>query len=149
MKPKTTWVLVADAGTATVWCKAGANGRLAAVEGGQFDAPRSHGQDIYADDRGRSFESVGGQRHGMERPTSPEDQGRAAFARLITGWLERPGAGQHFDCLAIAAEPKMLGALRSHLPAALRDKVVAELHKDLTKATPEEIARAFADKLAL
>lgn len=147
MNAKITWVLVADAGSAQVYSKFGATGRMTEVEDGSFRAPSSHGQDVYADERGRSFESVGEQRHAMERPTSAEDQGRRRFARRIVEWLEQPGKGHGYQQLAIAAEPRMLGELRDLMPDRLRRKVIAELDKDLTKASIEEIARTFDHKI--
>lgn len=150
MKAKTTWVLVADAGAARVYSTNGTvGGDLAEVPGGRFAAPRSHGQDIYSDRGGRSFDSHGEQRHAMEPPTSPQAQGRHKFAREIADWLAAPSRAKAFDRLAIAAEPKTLGALRELLPAKLREKVAAELPKDLTKATPAEIVAAFSDRIVL
>ena len=150
MKAKTTWVLVADGGAARVYTTNGAVGAgLIEVPGGSFVAPRSHGHDVYSDRGGRSFDSMGGQRHAMEPPTSPQAQGRRKFARQISEWLAAPGRADAFDRLVIAAEPKTLGELRDVMPAKLRDKVAAELDKDLTKATPAEIVTAFGDKIVL
>ena len=149
MKAKTTWVLVADAGSARVYAAGGVAGGLSAVGGGAFHAPRSHGRDVYSDRGGRSFDSLGGQRHAMEPPTDPVVQGRRKFVREIVAWLDDPARAEAFDRLAIAADPKTLGELRDALPAKLRGKLAAALPKDLTKATPAKIAAAFGDQIRL
>ncbi|MBM5811196.1 MAG: host attachment protein [Gammaproteobacteria bacterium] len=45
------------------------------------------------------------------------------------------------DRLILVAAPAVLGELRQALPPALQQRVVAELRKDLVRATPAELRR--------
>ena len=150
MKATTTWVLVADGAKARILVNGQAGRGLTELPEGQFDGPNRRAQDVVADRPGRSFDSQGlGGRHAME-PTMPQyDQDRQHFARELAAWLDDPDRRQSFDRLAIVAAPRMLGELRAELSEALRDKLVCELDKDLTKATPAAIAESLGDKLSL
>ena len=85
----------------------------------------------------------------MEPPTSAEEQVRAKFARAVVDWLDTPDRAGAAERLVLVAPPKMLGELRAELPERLTRKVAAELDKDLTKATPEEIVGALGELIAL
>jgi len=85
----------------------------------------------------------------MASPTGAREQGRENFVREIVYWLEAPERATAFDRLALVAEPKTLGVLRDTLSPVAPQKVVAELAKDLTKASAPEIAAALGDQMNL
>jgi protein required for attachment to host cells len=149
MKGARTWVVVADARRARIYVSEGVGQGLREVPGGSFEVPKSSGQDVYADRSGRAFDSHGAGRHAMERPTSPEDQGRLHLVRDVVAWLAAPKNVRSYDRLALVAAPRTLGDLRGNLPDSLRDKVAGEVSKDLTKAGPEQIAEALGDQIFL
>ena len=143
MKAKRTWVIVADSRVARVLERKGASEDLVEVPGAVFDAPKSHGRDLFSDRAGRTFDSVGGGRHAKEPSTSAEEQGRASFIRAVAGWVDEPKHARAFDRLALVAPAKTLGALRKELSQSARAKVVCECDKDLTKASSKEIVVAL------
>ncbi len=147
MKPKTTWVIVADDRHAKILESLGSGRGLKPIRGAVFEAPRSSGQDIYSDRPGRSFESHGIGRHPMNRPTEPEAQARQAFMKRVVDWLESPKRGSTYDRLVLIAAPRTLGALRDCLSAATGKKVVFEWPKDLTKASPDHISQALSEQI--
>lgn len=149
MKGAKTWVVVADARRARVYASDGVGHGLREIPGGSFEVPKSSGHDVYADRSGRAFDSHGVGRHAMERPTSPEDQGRLQLVRDVVAWIAAPKNARSFDRLALVAAPRTLGDLRENLPNNLRDKVAGEVSKDLTKAGPEQIAEALGGQIVL
>jgi protein required for attachment to host cells len=72
---------------------------------------------------------------------------RAAVARHAMTALDQAWAKQGCDRIAIAAGPKMLGALRAALPKALTDKVALELAKDLMAVRVHDLPPHFEGKL--
>ena len=150
MKATTTWVLVADGAKARILVNSGPGQGLDELPEGAFEGPNRRAQDAMADRPGRSFDSQGlGGRHAMEPPTPQHDLDRQHFARDLAAWLDEPNRRKSFDRLAVVAAPRMLGELRAELSDALRDKLVCELDKDLTKATPAAIAESLGHKLAI
>lgn len=143
MKAKRTWVIVADSQAARVLERKGPGRELVEIPGAVFEAPRSHGRDLFSDRAGRTFDSVGGGRHANEPSTSAEEQGRARFIKAVAGWVDEPKHAGAFDRLALVAPAKTLGALRKELSLSSRAKVVCECDKDLTKASSKEILEAL------
>jgi len=149
MKAKRTCVVVADGRTALVFENEGPGQGLTPLLGGELHSDKRDGRGLFSDRGGRSFDSFGAGRHAMEPPTSAAEQVRAQFARAVVAWLDTPKRAGAADQLVLVAPPKMLGELRAELPERLTRKVAAELDKDLTKATPEEITHALGELIAL
>lgn len=63
---------------------------------------------------------------------------------MLSKHLQDRHAAGEFDRLAVVAEPRMLGIVRQTLPAALREVVVSEIGKDLTKLPADELYAALA-----
>ena len=83
-------------------------------------------------------ESHGPGRHGAGEKDLTH-QARAAFGGEIARRLNREAAQGQFQRLAIVAPPEMLSAIREGLVPGVRDKVVGELAKDLTKTPVHEL----------
>jgi protein required for attachment to host cells len=149
MKPKQTWVVVADGRTALIFEDDGLAHGLRKVPGGELHAERPDARGLFSDRPGRAFDSARQGRHAMEPPTSAEEQVRTRFVRTVVAWLDKPVRAGGTGRLVLIAPPKMLGDLRAALPERLSRKVVAELDKDLTKAPPDDIAHALGELIAL
>jgi protein required for attachment to host cells len=65
------------------------------------------------------------------------------FAIEIAGALNRLAYDNRFSHLVLVAPPKVLGALRAHLKKETAERIVGELHKDLTSHTIKDIAHAL------
>jgi protein required for attachment to host cells len=78
---------------------------------------------------------VGGQHAGhstYEPHIDNHDEIKHNLVIQISAKLKHATENKAFDCLIIAAAPKILGALRQHLDNAVRDRVIAEIDKDYT-----------------
>lgn len=142
MKAKRTWIVIADAGRATIFLNEGPSSGMHAVEGATFENPNvhMHARDFSSDRPGRSVESVGGARHAEEPRTDPHRQDKANFAKSVASYLEQAAQDDRFDRLVLVAPPTMLGDLRGMLGKHAAPLVTGELAKDLMKTPTKELA---------
>ncbi|WEX10810.1 host attachment protein [Chelativorans sp. AA-79] len=145
MKKPRTWILVTDGGQARIVrelaCDAETGERLDDLV---FEIEHKPLRRIMADRPGRSFESHGARRSAMEYRSDPVRDRQRRFASMLSKHLQYHHAAGEFDRLAVVAEPRMLGIVRQTLPAALREVVVSEIGKDLTKLPADELYAALA-----
>ena len=143
MKPTRTWIVAADGARARVLLHLGAGGRMSEVKSMESTEARKHGRDLVTDAPGRVFDSTGHARHAAEPRVDPKDQEEAKFLRQVVELLERGARDGEYDQLVLCAAPRALGVLRGMLPAAVRDRTVAELDKDLTKTPLDQLPRSL------
>ena len=110
---------------------------LAYEGGGEQENPATHEQG--SDSPGRSFASSGTARSAMEQ-TDFHQQEEDRFAADIAGLLGKLAEADDFSELIIVAPPRTLAALRKGFDRKVNERVVAEVAKDLTKHTVEEVA---------
>lgn len=87
-----------------------------------------------------------GSRH--HNGSSNPDRSRLAednYAAAVAARLNEMKARREISQLLLIADPRTLGEVRRHLGAALRDKVVGEISKDLVASSPEAIMAAIQD----
>lgn len=72
-----------------------------------------------------------------------------AFAKDIVQFLAKSYDKDMFNQLILIAPPEMLGALRQHLPPALQIILRADMAKDLTHVTLDELPDHLGDVLAV
>lgn len=72
---------------------------------------------------------------------------QARFAGRVASQLDDAATNNLFERLVLVAPSGMLGALRHTLNAHTRRLVCGEVDKDLTRATPRELATHIGDKL--
>jgi protein required for attachment to host cells len=136
---ETTWILIADASRARVFEHSRSSRSLRLVFEDDRPELRDKALTRDADRPGRVRESFGQTRHGLQPHTTTDQRTREQFSRELTEQLLL-GANQHrFGQLLLVAPPAMLGALRSHLDDGLRERVIAEIDKDLTKIPAHEL----------
>lgn len=146
MHGKETWALVADGGRARIL--RGLNilgeprGHQAAAADIVHEAAHLRTSDYGTDKPGRSYASVGSRRSSMEATSDPVRVAEQDFASQLIDELETHLNAGDFDRLALIAAPRMLGDLRAALPASLKDKVITEIAKDLTKTPAVELRAA-------
>lgn len=146
IKRTVTWYLVADGARGRIFANDGpGKGLYPAVET-EFAIERpERTHDIVSDREGRSTGPAGGSRHSMNAPTDPHEHEETAFLRQLASRLGEMGQENLYDRLVIVAAPRALGDLRAQLPRAAREKVTAELDKDLTRLAPAELAKHLAN----
>jgi protein required for attachment to host cells len=145
----TTWILIADGARARLLEQDSKSRHFNPTAEQEFFGSRAQSKEIGSDDRGRSFDStgrgqpgdVGGQRHGMEPRTDPQRYAEYAFARDLSDHLEKAANEHRFDRLILVAAPKALGDLRRMLPKSMREKIVAEIDKELTNVPTRDLGK--------
>ena len=113
------------------------------TEVGRISDPvaHQHDRDLGSDRPGRSYESVGGARHAIERENDPRWQEAVRFARRISCRLDDALRKGEFDELIVVAGPPFLGLIRSELSRPARERVVHEIRKDLVHGPVEALRR--------
>ena len=149
MKPSVTWVLIADGAQARILEYTGPSKGLTQVEGLKFEDARLRSGEIMADRPGRSYSSAGYGRSGMEQRTDPRDHRETEFLRSVAEVLNQKALEGTYRKLVIAAPPLALGDLRKCLSPAAKEKVSAELAKDLTTVPILDLGKHFEGALVL
>lgn len=150
MKPKITWILIADGAQAKVFEHAGPGKGLKAISGLQFEQEPLQAREIMSDRPGRSISSMGsGGRSAIEYSSDPVAVRERRFVENVAAELEKKHQQHLFERLIIAAAPTALGDLRPALSKGLRDTIVAELPKDLTNVPAAQLQGHFADLLPI
>jgi protein required for attachment to host cells len=144
---KKTYVLIADGARARLFVVESGTPGLKPALGQEFIGTNLPSRQIGSDRPGRSFDSAGSGRHAMEPPTDPHRHAERVFAQEVAGILEDARQRNEFQHLIVIAPPKALGDLRAEFSAALRDRVTAELHKDLTKVPVHDLPSHLAEVL--
>ncbi|MFN3077433.1 MAG: host attachment protein [Alphaproteobacteria bacterium] len=147
MKKMITWVVLADGARARLLVNEGPGKGLTHER--DFAGDRLKTRDIGSDKPGRAFDSVGESRHAKEPPSDPHRYNETDFARYLAGHLDDARKRGQYDRLVLVAPPRALGDLRSALVAEVRDRVIAELNKDLITEPLEDIARHLGAVLAV
>ncbi len=149
MKPKVTWIVLADGASAKVFENTGAGSGLTAIPDLMFEEAPLKAQDIMADKQGRVFASAGQGRSGYEYPTDPVKHREANFVKNFAETLNRKHAEGAFSRLVLAAAPTALGGIRPHLSKDLQQAIIAEIPKDLTNQPTAKLASHFDGILVL
>ena len=141
MKPIKTLLLLANDATARLFENLGPGRGLREIE----DVPAAlvSGTDVrYADRPGRNAAAPGMAQHAFaDQAEAEEVQSRDAFVRAVLRETEARFREGDYRRFVIAAAPATLGALRAHLPDALRQALVLDVAKDFTGQTPGEVVK--------
>jgi protein required for attachment to host cells len=149
MKPRRTWVLVADAASARVYEKAGKDDSFHEIESLRLTHDHRASHEIGSDRPGRVVESQGAARHSVEPKTDPHRELKRSFAAELAERLSHAAGEKKFDRLVVVLPPVMLGDFRANAPDALKPMIAGELDKDLTKASRDDIEKHVAALVTL
>jgi len=100
-----------------------------------------HDRDLMSDRPGRSYESVGGARHAIEREDDPRHREAVRFARRIARRLDEARRKNEFEQLIVVAGPPFLGMMRQEMSRPTRERVVHEIRKDLVHSPMEALRK--------
>jgi protein required for attachment to host cells len=140
MPKRKLWVVVADGARARIFRANGETHRLEPVHEELYEPARMKGADLLADRPGRTFDRSRDQgRHAMEPDTDPKRVEKEKFAFRLADLLEDALNRDQYAELVLAAAPRMLGDLRDTLSPRVRERIVAELDKDLTTLPQPEL----------
>lgn len=100
-----------------------------------------HDREFSSDRPGRTYESVGGQRHAIEREDDPRQREAVRFAKRISRRLDEARRKGEYDELIVVAGPPFLGLMRKEMSRPTRERVVHEIRKDLVHSPVESLRR--------
>jgi protein required for attachment to host cells len=149
MKPVRTLVVITDGAKAVFYRNDGPGKGLTALDEFKMtnDAPPT--REIMSDRPGRSFNSVGQGRSGMEPRTDAHDLEETKFAHGVLSQIEAAMSRNVADKLVLVAAPRTLGEMRKAMPKSLANHLTATLDKDLTKTPASELPKHLEGVLAV
>ena len=104
--------------------------------------PPTHEQGT--DRPGRAFQSVAKtKRSGMET-TDWHELEKELFASLVAAALEQMVRGEKVKTIVVVAPPRTLAELRNAFHADVKNRIVAEIDKDLTNLPVDQIEKHLA-----
>lgn len=146
MAATTTWVLIADGARAHFYASDGRS--LSPALDHDLAVPtRNPTRAVGSDRPGRSFESVGEARHAEEPQTDWKTQEKRNLARAVAEELRGAALRNEYGRLVVVAPPQMLGDLRAAFDDTVRQRVVAEIDKDLTHFEARDLPKHLGDAL--
>ena len=105
-----------------------------------------HLRDLASDRPGRSYESVGMQRHAIGDEPDLRRQQAIRFAREVAEWLEAERRERAYQQLIIVASAPFRGLLRAQLSDATKGCIVYEVPKDLVHSRVEALLDYLPDR---
>jgi protein required for attachment to host cells len=150
MRGKVTWLVVADGQRATVYHNSGPGKGLEIIPGlgGHQEVPPSREMVSDAPGRMQGFAGATGAT-AMTSRTDPHELEEKRFTESLADTVNRAALEKQFDRLILAAPPRTLGILRKSLSSHATDRVIAELDKDLTKASRDALAAQVDGHIAV
>jgi protein required for attachment to host cells len=139
MKKTRTWILVADGARARILQSEGWGTGLTPVPGQARHMTNPPTREQVSDRPGRVQESASSTRHAMAPRVDWHRYEKHVFAGQLAAMLNRASQEKAFDRLVLVAPPSTLGDLRAALDKNVRRRVAAELDKDLTGVSLDDL----------
>lgn len=140
-----TWILVADRSRARLFA-AEVDRTLRELENRVDPEGRARNRELVSDRASRMPEMPGRPRGALEA-AAPDRHAAEQFARSLAQTLEH-GRTQHAcERVVLVAPPEFLGLLRIAIGEHAAAMIVAEIGKNLTERSPEEIRDCLPDHL--
>ncbi len=141
--PPKAWVVVCDGAKAIILRNEGESLAPKLITMDVFIEPHAPARELGSDRPGRVYQANGSARSSTEE-TDWHDQEEEIFLLMIADELDRIVREQSVKDLIVVAPPRALGVLRGCISDAVGAVVSAEVPRDLTKLTSDEIARHLA-----
>ncbi|MCP4998681.1 MAG: host attachment protein [Hyphomicrobiales bacterium] len=145
MKPRKTWILIADSTGARIVEHRGPGSGLSALPDKIWQASPSS---EFTDRPGRTFSRMGSSRHKLEARNKALIE-QEKFATKIVSDLIDCLQKELFNDIILCAAPSMLGSLRKQMAGPLKSTLRAEIAKDLKDVPLQELAPHFEGVLAI
>ncbi|HTO84575.1 MAG TPA: host attachment protein [Methylomirabilota bacterium] len=149
MKKRITWIVVADGARARVLMNEGVGKGLQPAINGDLAHALPRSRDLGTDRPGRVQQRGTSGRHAIAPHVDWHRFEKEKFGKEIARLLDDAAERNAFDRLVLIAPPRTLGDLRAALAPRTRGFIFAELDKDLTHATLQELPDHLADVVAL
>lgn len=139
------WVFVGDGEKALVFRNEGDRDfpNFQVIHNLQADNPKTSDQG--SDAPGRQVDGVGPQRSAMD-DTDWHQLEKCRFAKDMAEMLYKAAHKGNFKKLVVAAPPVVLGDLRKAFHKEVKDRIIAEVDKELTGHPPEKIEEILTRK---
>jgi len=144
-KRRVTWFVLADGSRARFLTRRTEGPGYEVV--GNYQSPEAHlaSHEIMGDRPGRTQESAYSGRHAIEPRQDAHQARKTSFVQAVAGHINAASARGAFDDLVIYAPPRALAEMRASLDEGTRQKIKAELPKDLTRLPLAELSERFAE----
>ena len=147
MSHSPTWILVANSSHAKLF-RVMQFPRIEALKVFNHPESRLHDYDLVSDKPGRNFDRVGGGRHSYEAKHDPQSLEIDKFGKILADYLSIAYENGDFSRLYILANPSFLGILRQEMNPRLQESIIAEIGKDMTEHTTEDIEKQLQALIA-
>jgi protein required for attachment to host cells len=149
IKPKKTWIVIADGMHARILRQDKRGAPLAPALDHEVIEAATPGfsRDLRSDAPGRAFDTGSGGRHAMEPRTDPKNHEKQMFARRIAELINDAALRKSFDQLVLVAPPKTLGELRTQLGDNVKKLIIGEIDRDLVKTPVPELPNHLSEVL--
>ncbi len=134
-----TWLIAANASYARIFKIDRQARRLVEVEDFVNPEARLRAKEFASDAPGRSFDSHGAGRHGMEYQEDIKTHSKAQFARRLINQLESHYQSGEINHLFIAAPSKLMGHFNEELNGKEMEQITTKIIKDLVRMSSEQI----------
>ncbi|MEO0929422.1 MAG: host attachment protein [Pseudomonadota bacterium] len=141
MKPHRTWIVLTNASAIRIAVN---DGPGKGVYGQSATGVAAPPMPELSDAPGMTAASVGPNRGGISDPDL-KGQAMAAFANDIIRFLEVSLRANQFQRLILVAPPAMLGVLRKKLSGPLHEVLHADMPKDLTQSSLDDLPAHLAE----
>lgn len=139
LKPKHIWALVTDSGYGRLVELERSPARIEEIASREAPTRRMTSREMTTDLSGREA-GAGTHAGDTKQPRSdPHDEAERKFVEQWVDALEKPFKDQRFAHLVLVADPRTLGRLRENMGKALREAVVAEDGRNLTKLSLQDL----------
>lgn len=132
-------VVVADTSLARLYTLARRNGVLKPARELQNPAAHQRSHDLGTDRPGRTANSSTGVRHALQSRHDLRKEADVRFVGTVVAAVARAAKAPGQPEIVLVAGPRLLGQYRRLLPAAIRERVVSELHGNLAKLPLAEL----------
>ncbi|HQT26498.1 MAG TPA: host attachment protein [Burkholderiales bacterium] len=135
----TTWILVANASSASIYMNKGPKRGLEKIKTYEHAASREKASDLVSDRPGH-YKSAGNGHGAYVPPTDPKQNEAQQFAMKLTRELEQGRTANEFQRLIIVAPPQFMGLINGNASTVLKGLVTDHFEKDYTKVDEKTLA---------
>ena len=139
MKPKKTWILIADGARARVVQNDGPGTGVESVFPYDFATSSAPTRERGTERPGRTHARGGGQQTAYQPREDWHTFEKGKFATEMAHMLNERAECRAFDQLILVAPAKTMGVLRAAIRGPVGGRVIGEVLKDLTHLKPHEL----------
>lgn len=140
------WVVVADSSRARIFAAEKPSSSLVEIQTLTHPESRLHQGDLVSDRPGRDRNSGTGS-HDMGHESDAKAGQLQRFAAQVCETMENARVKGEFEKLYVVAAPSFLGLLRKQQNCSLKKAVTAEISKNLSTKSPEDIRKNLPEYL--